>query len=95
MTVIARWECPEHGDKLAGSQRTGGAEIKRYCVECHAYIKPVKVEYVPASQLQGAVDLLRELWADESVRAAVGEGNDATFGLYRRVEAALNDAGGR
>jgi hypothetical protein len=54
MSVIARNECPEHGPQQVGFD--GIREVHR-CVICLA--ETVKVEYVPRSQLQGAVGTLR------------------------------------
>jgi hypothetical protein len=59
VAVIRREECPEHGDRLAGTSFED--HTLRYCVRCHADVRFVVVEYVPRSQVEGAVDLVRDL----------------------------------
>lgn len=55
MDVMRRTECPEHGDTLSGPSADDGTV---FCSNPrhHEYVSPVTVEYVPASQLRGAVE---------------------------------------
>lgn len=69
MTVIARWECPEHGADSGPGKRCG--RMARPYVLCHR--EKVKVEYVPASQLAGAVDLTRRLAEGAREKADSGD----------------------
>lgn len=63
MTVIERWLCPEHGEvrgqREAIMGRVPGCEV------CEREL----VGHVPASQLRGAVDLLREIGVMAGARA--------------------------
>lgn len=62
MTVIRRWECPTHGPDfgIASGSTTG----TRWCQHCRIPASVlVEVEYVPASQLQGAVSALASVTA--------------------------------
>lgn len=69
MSVIARSECPEHGTdfglvRTLHGVKTCGHEVAPYR-NCRREL--VEVEYVPASQLRGAVEPYRE-----AMREAIG-----------------------
>lgn len=58
MTVIERGECPEHGAVLGF---VSPEDRKAWCPSCEAYIVAEIFKYVPAEQLQGAVDRIKAL----------------------------------
>lgn len=50
-------ECPEHGDTLNPTRYT--EHHLRWCEQGEHFVAAVQVEYVPASQLRGAVEALQ------------------------------------
>ena len=51
MTVIKRWECPQHGNTLTDVRE----DMRRFCVPHARYIEAVEVEYVRADLHAGTV----------------------------------------
>jgi hypothetical protein len=60
MSVIARKECPIHGHDTRAYMLQGELRCGVECPIATCGQVLVEVEYVPASQLRGAVDLLRQ-----------------------------------
>ena len=58
MSVIARWKCEDHGE--FDGHKTGPSGLPR-CPYRGCTLVVERVEYVPAEQLQGAVDRVEEL----------------------------------
>jgi hypothetical protein len=58
MSVMRRWECPEHGETQL--QFRGPLTTERVRV-CPCGKEAVQVEYVPAEQLRGAVSRLERV----------------------------------
>jgi hypothetical protein len=58
VTIIRRWECPEDGE-LAGWWKGPEERLVLHCGHCDTPME--KVEYVPADQLAGVVEALRDV----------------------------------
>jgi hypothetical protein len=71
MSLIERRECPEHGLSVVGERCVAWESPYVFCTR-----ETVMVEYVRADQLQGAVDLVRELserWSDVRVSGSAAK----------------------
>lgn len=91
MTVIERWECPEHGNLFAPVMT---ADETPRCGRRACGKEIVKVKFVPESQLRGAVGLLDALdryvgHVNCGVVRGAPECNCGFDELYTRVRAAV------